>query len=258
MRLFFKIIISLAITFSLFSDTSIQQPNTTVKSFSKAKQFLNKAVYNGNVARKTFYCGCRYDEKLNVDPQSCGYISPKNIKRAKRVEWEHIVPASSFGKNLSEWKNGHPDCVDSKGKKFKGRNCASKMNKLFQLMQADIYNLVPAIGEINADRSDLDHGIISGEKRDYGKCDFEVSGKTAEPAENIRGDIARIYMYMDSAYPGFGIINEKNRKMFEAWNQSDPVDTSECVRNAEIEKIQGNQNLILRNKCLELLKNNKK
>ncbi|HSW61223.1 MAG TPA: endonuclease [bacterium] len=258
MRLFFEILFALGITFSLFSDTLIQQSNTSVISFSKAKQFLNKAVYNGSVARKTFYCGCRYDEKLNVDLESCGYISPKNKKRSKRVEWEHIVPASAFGKSLSEWKYGHADCIDSKGKKFKGRSCASKMNKKFQLMQADMYNLVPAIGEVNGDRSDLDHGIISGEKRDYGRCDFEISGKTAEPAENIRGDIARIYMYMNSAYPGFGIINEKNKKMFEAWNISDPVDTSECLRISEIEKIQRNQNLIVRNICIELLKNNKK
>jgi len=253
-----KTLLTLSVFILLNTQSTIQQPNEFIASFSKAKVLLHKVIHSESASRKTFYCGCSYDEKLNVDFESCGYIPGKNKKRAKRVEWEHIVPASVFGRKFSEWNYGHPDCVDSLGKKFKGRNCASKMNRSFQFMQADMYNLVPAIGEINADRSDFSFGIVSGEKREYGACDFEIENRTAEPAENIRGDIARIYLYMDSAYPGFAIINEKNKKMFEAWNKSDPVDLKECVRNMEIEKIQGNQNLITKNQCLELLRTSEK
>lgn len=238
---------------ALYPQLQTQKPNESIKSFSKAKQYLQKVIYGEDSLRKTFYCGCSYSEKLNVDFESCGYVVRKNKKRAKRVEWEHVVPASTFGKHFPEWKNGHPECVDSKGKPFKGRNCASKMSKQFQLMQADMYNLVPAVGEINADRSDFKYGIIPGEERNYGECDFEVSDKTAEPTEKIRGDIARIYMYMDSAYPGFGIINEKNRKMFNEWNDSDPVTLEECERGEKIEKTQGNTNLILKSQCAGLL-----
>jgi len=30
----------------------------------------------------------------------------KNLKRASRIEWEHIVPAWFFGHNLDCWKRG--------------------------------------------------------------------------------------------------------------------------------------------------------
>lgn len=253
-----KTLFALSVFILLNTQSTIQQPNEFIASFSKAKVLLHKVIHSESASRKTFYCGCSYDEKLNVDFESCGYIPGKNRKRAKRVEWEHIVPASVFGRKFSEWNYGHPDCVDSLGKKFKGRNCASKMNRSYQLMQADMYNLVPAIGEINADRSNFSFGIVSGEKREYGACDFEIGNRTAEPAENIRGDIARIYMYMDSAYPGFDIITEKNRKMIEIWNNSDPVDLKECKINRDIEKIQGNQNLILKTQCDELLRTSQK
>jgi deoxyribonuclease-1 len=54
---------------------------------------------------------------------------------------------------------------------------------------------------------------------------------------------------MDSVYPGRGIISKKNRKLFDAWNKSDPVDEWECERAKRIEKIQGNRNEIVWMKC---------
>lgn len=48
--------------------------------------------------------------------------------------------------------------------------------------------------------------------------------KTRGQKSEIRGDIARIYFYMDDAYPGRSIISKKNRKMFKALNKADPID----------------------------------
>ena len=107
-----------------------QQGNTKIESFSKAKKLLEKVVFSDY--RKDFYCGCSYDSKKNVDFQSCGYKARKNEKRAKRIEWEHVVPAENFGRYFSEWREGHPDCKDSKGKPFKGRKCAAKVNQEFR------------------------------------------------------------------------------------------------------------------------------
>jgi deoxyribonuclease-1 len=47
---------------------------------------------------------------------------------------------------------------------------------------------------------------------------------------------------MDAAYPGHGIISDKNRKLFEAWNKEDPVDDWERERARRIEQVQGNPN----------------
>jgi len=109
-------------------------------------------------------------------------------------------------------------------------------------MESDLYNLVPAVGEINGLRSNYSFGMISGEQREFGACDMEIVNRKAEPPENVRGNIARTYMYMESSYPGHGIISKKNRKLFEAWNKMDPVDEWECERARRIEEIQGNEN----------------
>ena len=88
-----------------------------------------------------------------VELASCGYQPKKDPDRAKRLEWEHVVPAEAFGQSFKEWREGNPACVDSKGKAFKGRNCARKMSTQFRYMEADLYNLQPAIGEVNWLRS---------------------------------------------------------------------------------------------------------
>ncbi len=116
-------------------------------------------------------------------------------------------------------------------------------------MEADLYNLVPAVGEINGNRSNYSFSIISGEKREYGSCDFEIENRKAEPRENIRGDIARIYFYMHWAYPGRGIISKKNNKLFLVWDKADPVDEWECERAGRIERIQGNVNWVVKRRC---------
>lgn len=247
-KAFFLMILLAAAAFFIHASEQ-QKGNETINSFSKSKKLLGKVIYGEDREKITFYCGCRYDRQNKVIPEGCSYYDAGNSARSKRIEWEHIVPAAAFGGQLKEWKDGDPQCVDSKGRKFKGRNCASKMNKKFQYMQADMYNLVPAIGRINADRSNFDYGEIPGEERKYGNCDFEIKNNTAEPRESIRGDIARTYFYMDSAYPGFNIVNSKNRAMLEKWDKADPVDEWECKRAKEIEKIQKNPNLILKARC---------
>jgi deoxyribonuclease-1 len=232
------------LSFILLS-SDVYSQNTIITSFSKSKKLLLK-VYKDNPV--TLYCGCSFrGKKPNLS--SCGYIPKKDKKRANRIEWEHVVPAHAFGKSFSEWSKGHPKCVSKKRKKFKGRKCAQKINEEYRKMQADMFNLYPAIGEVNGRRSNYSMAIIEGEKREFGKCDVEIESRKVEPREEIRGEIARTYMYMDSVYPGRGIISKKNRKLFDAWNKSDPVDQWECERARRIEKIQGNRNEVVLKKC---------
>jgi deoxyribonuclease-1 len=166
--------------------------------------------------------------------------------------WEYIVPTHAFGQSFKEWREGHPDCVDRKGKPFKGNNCARKRNIKFRYMESDLYNLVPAIGEINGLRSNYSFAMIPGEKREFGTCDMEIENPKAEPRPEVRGDIARIYFYMNWAYPGHGIISKKNRKLFEAWDKEDPVDDWECERSIRIEGIQRNDNPFVKKLCVEV------
>lgn len=220
--------------------------NTTFQSFNKAKKLLLKEVYYDH--RITFYCGCPFTMDKKIIPSE-KYTPKKESKRAKRVEWEHVVPAHAFGQSFPEWRDGHAECVSSKGKPFKGRNCARKMAVKFRYMESDMYNLVPAVGKINALRSNYSFGMIPGEKREFGSCDMEIESRKAEPPPEKRGDIARTYFYMDWAYTGHGIVSNKNRKLFQVWNKGDPVDSWECERCKMIETIQGNENPFVKEPC---------
>ncbi|WP_086480419.1 endonuclease [Oceanospirillum sanctuarii] len=205
----------------VLSLSAIAAPN-----FSAAKKDAVK-VYQGQ--ETSFYCGCEYrreGKKLVPDWESCGYSPRKNANRGSRIEWEHVVPAWHFGHQLQCWQNG-------------GRKNCTRNDPKFAAMEADLMNLVPAVGELNGDRSNYKFGMIPGEPRAYGRCDFEVDfkGKTAEPPENVRGDIARIYFYMRDTY---GLqISRQQRQLLEAWNRQDPESDWERERKRRIEKLQG-------------------
>ena len=158
------------------------------------------------------------------------------------------MPASRFGKKFETWKNGNLRCIKN-GKKFKGRKCARKINKKFRLMEADLYNLQPTIGEINQQRQNFKMSIIPGEKRNFGKCDFEVQNKFVEPSPNIRGDIARTYFYMADTYSHYIKLTKSESSLFSKWNNVDPVDEWECKKSKLIENFQKNLNKFIVQGC---------
>ena len=234
----------LALMTILLSPPAFSQ-HTHITSFAKSKKILQQVYEDHSV---TLYCGCTFmGKKPNL--ASCGYSPKKDTKRANRIEWEHVVPAHAFGKTFSEWRQGHPRCVTKKGKRFKGRKCAARVNREFKRMAADMYNLYPAIGEVNGRRSNYAMGLIEGEAREFGACDVEIANRKVEPRETVRGEIARTYLYMDSTYPKRGIISREQRTLFEAWARSDPVDAWECERARRIERVQGNRNDVVMRSC---------
>ncbi|WP_339379713.1 endonuclease [Aliivibrio sp. SR45-2] len=197
--------------------------------------------------RTTIYCDATFDAKKNITLPS-GFDSEKYLKRSKRVEWEHVVPAENFGRTFSEWRDGNKACVTNKGKVFKGRRCAEKTNDEYRLMQSDMYNLYPAIGSVNAMRSNYNFVMLPGETSDFGACKMKIDNKKAEPPENARGRIARSYMYMESAYPRYK-MSKSQRQLMNAWDKQYPVSAWECTRAQRIEKLQGNTNTIIKERC---------
>jgi len=220
------------------------------ESFSKSKKELERIYIDHQI---TFYCGCKYDKRNKdnmIDRSSCGYVprnpttkSGKPNERTTHIEWEHIVPAENFGQQFACWRDGAPECVDSKGKTFKGRKCCEKASQEFRIMQADMHNLVPAIGELNGDRSNLRYDFEEARKGQYGECRFEVDfdQDRVRIKKDIRGDVARTYLYMSDRYKMKLSSQEVNK--FSAWNNEDPVDAWEIEKNERIKAIQGNGNL---------------
>lgn len=220
--------------------------NRKIQSFTKAKKILIREIYRGH--QTTFYCGSQYTQGRYVI-HNTGYVPKRKSRISRRLEWGRIVPVDAFGQSFSEWTEGHPKCVDKWGKPFKGRNCADKMNISFRYMQSDLYNLVPAIAEIRRLRSNYSFGMIPDEKQEFGDCDIEIAYDKVEPPSGVRGDIARIYFYMDWAYPGHDLISKKNEKLFKVWDQQDAIDAWECQKAKRIEAIQTNENPFVKKAC---------
>ncbi|WP_136798699.1 endonuclease [Desulfosediminicola ganghwensis] len=226
--------------------TSASAHNQYIDSFNKAKRYLEREVYTDY--RKTIYCDADYDEKKNA-MHPAGFISEKYVKRSKRIEWEHVVPAENFGRTFVEWRDGDKECVDSKGKSFKGRNCAKKVNTEFRYMESDLHNLFPAIGSVNALRSNYNFTVLPDAQPTFGSCDMRISGRKAHPPEIARGQIARAYLYMDSAYSRYN-MSKSQKKLMVAWDKTYPVTDWECTRTSRIVQIQGNDNPFVSKHCM--------
>lgn len=204
------------------------------RNFSAAKKVLPK-IFAG--LEEDFYCGCSYAGKA-VDFASCGFEPRKNEARAKRIEWEHVVPASHLGSQRQCWQDG--------GRK----NCSGK-DPLFDMMEGDLNNLVPAIGEVNGDRGNMSYGQWSRNPAPvYGRClsvpDFK--NKRFQPREEVRGRVARISLYMHTRYKLKS--SSQDQKLWCAWAKAYPVDAWEVERNARIKRWQGEGNALVEDASL--------
>lgn len=251
-RIYFKIaaafsLMLLLICFGTESVDAARKGNTKIHSFNRAKKIMIREVYRAH--QTTFYCGSQYTQGGYVIHNN-GYVPKRKSSRARRLEWGHVVPVNSFGPKFPEWRDGHPDCLDTRGRPFIGRNCAEKVNATFRYMQSDLYNLVPVIGEIKGLKSNYAYGMIPDENQEFGDCDIEIAFDKIEPPSAVRGDIARIYFYMDWAYPGYDILSNENKRLFQAWDKQDPVDEWECERTRRIEEIQKNENPFVKKACV--------
>ncbi|MDH4559955.1 endonuclease I family protein [Pseudomonas sp. BN411] len=192
------------------------------RTFNEAKKVAWKLYATHPVE---FYCGCRYQGN-RVDLKSCGYVPRKAPQRAKRIEWEHIVPAWVIGHQRQCWQKG--------GRK----NCAEN-DATYQRAEADLHNLVPSIGEVNGDRSNYSFAWLPQKPSQYGACPMVVDFKArkAMPRQQIRGMIARTYFYMSDRY---GLkISSQDRKLYNAWNRQYPVEAWERNRNQRVACVMG-------------------
>lgn len=239
-----KLLLSFLLAALLLPALALAAGNTTNDSFSRSKKMLSQ-VYADH--RITFYCGATYDAHGNVTLPD-GFETPKHEKRADKIEWEHALPAENFGQTFTEWRDGALECVDNRGKEFRGRKCAEKVNPEYRMMQADMYNLYPAIGAVNALRSNFNYAMLAGEPATFGTCDMKIADRKAEPPTRARGQIARTYMYMQDSYSRYHMSRQQEQLM-QAWDKQFPVDKWECTRAKRIEAMQGNENKFVKAPC---------
>jgi deoxyribonuclease-1 len=212
------------------TDLATRKTDVGHRDFRKAKDVLPR-VYQGHESE--YYCGCQYTGK-KVNLGSCGYKVRKNLARAERVEWEHIVPAWTIGHQRQCWN-------EKVGGRLGGRKNCIANDPAFRAAEGDLVNLVPSVGEVNGDRNNFPYTQWTAGKVDmYGQCQTAVDFKNraVQPRPEIRGEIARIEMYMSTAY---GLrLSQQDRRLFCAWSKQYPVSNWERERNRRISAIQGN------------------
>jgi len=221
--------------FSVCLITSFVIAQEPPETFQAAKKFLAD-LHEEIDCQYTIYCGCPYSRTTasggKVDREPCGIETRKNETRSKRIEWEHVVPASWFGQTRACWilkEQAYPEECEGKS----GRKCCEAVNEEFDLAHNDPNNLFPSVGEINADRSNHPYGKDTSEPREYGKCDAEMhelpdGGKFFEPAEGkVRGTVARAMLYMAQVY---GVNVELPMAEIWEWHMSNPPEAWEIKR----------------------------
>ncbi|WP_318515730.1 endonuclease [Photobacterium leiognathi] len=230
--------------------TTLPTKNESNQSYNKAKKWLYSTVYPTSELKTTIYCENKFNSKRKIVAVPDGFSAKGSPKRLGRVEAEHVVSISNIGKHYPEYR-GHPDCVDSKGRSFKGRNCVEKMNADYRYANADLYLLYPANGLINQLRSNYNFaqlGNISNNK--VTGCDIKIDSKRrlVEPRDEVKGIAARTHLYATQAYPIFK-LSRKQKQLFEAWDRLYPITAEECRRYNVIKSVQRSDNPILRERC---------
>lgn len=222
----------------LLASLALLPMSAQAMNFSEAKRFLKTFV--DQPGDLDYYCGCpitMQGKKQTLDLAACGIQPRKDPNRAARIEMEHVVPASHFGRQLQCWQEG-------------GRKNCTENDPNFAEIEGDPYNLLPVSGELNADRGALRYGMVSETSGfGYGQCgsrvDFEA--KRFMPRRDSMGDIARINFYFHDRY-GMRMSSEQ-RNLFSAWDRMDPVDARECNRHARIARRVGWENPFVARAC---------
>jgi endonuclease I len=125
----------------------------------------------------------------------------------------------------------------------------------------DLYNLMPCESKINSSKSNYAMGVVTSASTNNGCTKVGSSSlgvKLWEPADQWKGDFARGYMYMATAYQNFTwtgdqalsclqqdewpTLQEWAYTLYIAWAKADDVSEMEITRNDAVSKIQGNRN----------------
>jgi len=226
-----RILLCLALSLSAIGPAFAIPPSTftEAKVVAKQKVYLDQASSNMG----ELYCGCKWKwvgkSGGRIDAESCGLQARKQETRAERTEWEHIVPAWTFGHQRECWQNGgRKHCVDD--------------DPVFRATEADLFNLYPSVGEVNGDRSNFNYGMAPGVAPQYGQCkakvDFEQ--RAAEPRNKVKGLVARTTFYMFDRYNLS--MSRQQQQLLMAWDRQFPINSWESERNKRIAAIMGHEN----------------
>lgn len=189
-------------------------------SYGSAKSHMYATV--DNVSGKVFaaYSG-KFAKKTGKRYLENGDENGDGV-RGDFINCEHTWPQSKFGKSLP--------------------------------MVSDVHHLLSTFSKPNGMRGHWEFGIVDGGdvqyKTNYGS---ELGDKVFEPADPVKGNVARAIMYFYVRYHNRDIFQQttgeeadnfwfKRVPQFMEWSKNDAPDDWEKSRNDAVEKYQGNRN----------------
>jgi deoxyribonuclease-1 len=96
----------------------------------------------------------------------------------------------------------HRACREKDGDPaISGRACCLRVDDTFVVAHNDPQNQIPAVGMINGARRDYSWSMAPGVEP-YSSCQIRIdaSNRRVQPPDGLRGDIARIMLYMRDTY----------------------------------------------------------
>jgi deoxyribonuclease-1 len=114
-----------------------------------------------------------------------------------------------------------------------------------ETQKSDLHHLYPTDSEMNARRGSLRFGFVA-EEVEKTKCPQNKVGHQSaggiifEVPDAQKGNTARAIFYFATRYQMK--ISPPEEEALRVWNELDPVDDEERIRNDRIEEVQGNRN----------------
>jgi len=210
---------------------------------SQAKNLLKMIDLDYKIARLSG-CSYTYDttscmDKTIVDMSTCD-VKDEN----QTIKWMQVVTDTFFGRNMACMNEKICTNVFTKAK-FGSPMCCRRVNTTYKKMEADLFNLIPVLSEVASKRGTRTFSDVRYPSFSVGTLRFDAN--SLEPSDKVKGDIARVYLYMDKRY---GLELSKHQKeVFKKWHRLDPVDAHECVVAKIILKVQGGHNTLVEEGC---------
>lgn len=196
--------------------------------------------------KTTWLNGCDYVydvtscmDKTLVKTSTCS-VQEQN----QTMMWIQVVPDTFYGRNMACMKE--EVCVNEfTGKLFGSPMCCRRVNTQYREMEADLFNLIPVVSKIEEHQQGKIFATVKSPKKVVGKV--KIDDNYLEPPDEVKGDIARVYLYMDERY-GLQLSLEQ-KEMFYRWHRLDAVDERECALAKSIMKIQNRTNHLIAEGC---------
>lgn len=208
-------------------------PTHPLQSPKKASEALFEVYQNH---RLTFFCEQPFSEFGLVPIQHCTHCPTTPV----RIQWMPIVPLEKQSSHLLCYKEKL--CINGQGRAYKGLRCCKEQDRFFSKMTVDLHNLVPELPFLKKQRRQYSFGLAVKPPSKNWLCQvfIDQKHKIIEPKAEIRGMIARSYLYMRDTYqlP----LSSDELALFQEWHQEFPPSQWERERNVRIAKIQGNLN----------------